>query len=591
MEYSDSCISISKIRLHSVFNNLFPKSPSVLNALKLHIQAHGFDDAFPLILAYGPWTEHDVLLDGHSRHQVCEELGLEEAPVVRRFFETEDEALEYMIHIQKDRRNLTDAEIVNCVATLDQRQTAGRHKKLASLEANFPTGKSAERTATILGVSRAKVERVRTILKHGDDEIKRSLQSGTSINKVYKEIQMKRSKSNGSIIEALQEVPEHVSLRMAPVEKVQAIDNGLEEDHDNLETLKAAHDSACNEIHVLTEPSIVPTCWALKVIDGFDPCCVDYIIVGQGTPPTTVSETQQVFLAPGTAPAQTEPSDTEDASNEEICPPTPAVEPIPVNPENLDDDGWYDLEQAWAKDIPGFVPDAPEDNAVGSITEGASFEQSSSVEPDMTHVPTDTNSIGLTAEVKTEATLDPRIAQILDLKAKDISNVIVKFLIRQGVCRIGSLGKILIDRDRLLSYLLERDANTLDGFTGLLTEFKAAPYIALPPDDDLQLELHHNFFDYPFGARWFWEQCSMKDDEGFLLSEGGFGANLLAFMAQHGLESLQDVVRRVAEIHEELRPRNSVSAGPDPQPFFSTSLNQYFAKRVDTPNTVALSAG
>ena len=51
--------------------------------------------AFPLILAYGPWTEHDVLLDGHSRQQVCEELGLEEAPVVRRYFDTEDTALEY----------------------------------------------------------------------------------------------------------------------------------------------------------------------------------------------------------------------------------------------------------------------------------------------------------------------------------------------------------------------------------------------------------------------------------------------------------------------------------------------------------------
>ena len=194
MDVDDSRIPLKEIRLHDAFNNLFPKRTHVLEALKKDIQANGFDEAFPLILAYGPWIDHDVLLDGHSRHQVCEELGLEEAPVVRRFFETEDEALEYMIHVQKDRRNLTDAEIVNCVATLDQRQTAGRHKKLASSEANFPTGKSAERTATILGVSRNKIEKARTVLRHGDDEIKQSLQSGTSINKAYKEIQMKRSK-------------------------------------------------------------------------------------------------------------------------------------------------------------------------------------------------------------------------------------------------------------------------------------------------------------------------------------------------------------------------------------------------------------
>ena len=94
----------------------------------------------------------------------------------------------------------------------------------------------------------------------------------------------------------------------------------VEKDHDNLEIFDVAHDSASNEIHPLTEASTVPKCWGLKILEGFDPCCLDYIIVGQGTPPTSVSQTQQVFLAPWTAPAQPEASDTEDAENEEIFP-------------------------------------------------------------------------------------------------------------------------------------------------------------------------------------------------------------------------------------------------------------------------------
>ena len=153
-----------EIRIHSTFDALFPKRPHVLDGLKKHIQDHGFDDAFPLILAYGPWTEHDVLLDGHCRRQVCEELGLETVPVVRRYFETEDAALEYMIHVQKDRRNLTDAEIVTCVATFDARKDPYFHGNqhvpgLAQRCATPPSGKSAEKTAEVLALASGKWNR------------------------------------------------------------------------------------------------------------------------------------------------------------------------------------------------------------------------------------------------------------------------------------------------------------------------------------------------------------------------------------------------------------------------------------------------
>jgi hypothetical protein len=57
----------------------------------------------------------------------------------------EDEALEYAIARQRDRRSLTksqiSAHIARAVAALDARRVAGRPEKLASAEAN--SGKSA----------------------------------------------------------------------------------------------------------------------------------------------------------------------------------------------------------------------------------------------------------------------------------------------------------------------------------------------------------------------------------------------------------------------------------------------------------------
>ena len=187
-------------------------------------------------------------------------------------------------------------------------------------------------------------------------------------------------------------------------------------------------------------------------------------------------------------------------------------------------------------------------------------ETVSAQEEGMSEMTTDTETLAPAGETVTQTVLDPRIVQVLDRKATGDGNVIVKFLKRQGLFRINNFGTVRIDREGLLSYLLERDANSLEGFSRLVAEFKSSPQFNLPPDEDLQIDLHNNFFDYPYGAQWFWEECRVKDDNGLLLREGGFGANRLTFMAQHGLKNLDDVVQKVAQMHDELRPSPSVSS-------------------------------
>ena len=160
----------------------------------------GFQDLDRLTQGFHPgdsiimWAERGVVIDGHTRLAAAKNLGLEEVPVYEKSFADEDAALRYAIHNQRNRRNLTDVEIIRCIEALDRRKQAGRpSEKLASKKANFKKGKSAQETAKLVGTSRAKVERVRTVLEHAEEPVKEAVKAGEmSINRAYQETQETR---------------------------------------------------------------------------------------------------------------------------------------------------------------------------------------------------------------------------------------------------------------------------------------------------------------------------------------------------------------------------------------------------------------
>jgi ParB family chromosome partitioning protein len=182
-------MKISQIKTKAPFNELFPINPEVLSAVKAHIETHGYDESQPIVI----WEEEAVVVDGHSRLQAAMDLGLEEVPVHMKSFQVEDAALEYAIHNQRDRRNLTDAEFARCVAAVDKLREAGRPpKELASSEANLDKGKSAAKTAKAVGGSRAKVERTRAALS--DPEVAEEVKTGKiSINQGAKKARAKKA--------------------------------------------------------------------------------------------------------------------------------------------------------------------------------------------------------------------------------------------------------------------------------------------------------------------------------------------------------------------------------------------------------------
>lgn len=199
------------------FSILFPKRPLVVNAIKEHMEEYGFDSAFPLVLAEGPWTDEPVLIDGHTRLEVADDICITNIPTITKFFKTEDDALEYAIHNQRDRRSLTDTEIFSCLEVLNQRKQrgglrdmavdpdTGRFTAKAPSGANadtlfeppaptdqsfIPTGKSSVKAAEMLGISPRKVERARAVMAEDTPpEIKKAVLSGEkSINRAYEEV-------------------------------------------------------------------------------------------------------------------------------------------------------------------------------------------------------------------------------------------------------------------------------------------------------------------------------------------------------------------------------------------------------------------
>jgi len=146
------------------FSSLFPIRETVLSEIIDDMNGNGFDNSHPIVV----WNM--TVVDGHTRLRAAIAAGIEMVPIVSRIFEDECEALEYAIRSQRNRRNLTDWELLQCLQKLDFRRPRGRNSKAH--------GKSCLPVAEALGISCKKVEKLRTIMDHGSDEIKEALRLG-----------------------------------------------------------------------------------------------------------------------------------------------------------------------------------------------------------------------------------------------------------------------------------------------------------------------------------------------------------------------------------------------------------------------------
>lgn len=183
---------VSDLKIQEPFDGLFNIKKKTLSGIMGSISEKGFDEACPVVL----WKDTNIVVDGITRCKAAVELRLQEVPTIEKEFADQAEALEYAIGCQRNRRNITDGELLKCIEVLDTQYKRG---KKASGDANKDTnGKSSEKTAEAVGTSTRKVEKARTVLNKADEQTKQDvLDNKKSINKAYNEVQDKEKKKNG----------------------------------------------------------------------------------------------------------------------------------------------------------------------------------------------------------------------------------------------------------------------------------------------------------------------------------------------------------------------------------------------------------
>lgn len=183
--------SVGEIRMAAPFSDLFAALPAKVTGIATDMRANGFDAAHPVVV----WQETGLLIDGHCRVLAARIAGIDSVPVVYRTFEDEDAALDYAIHTQMGRRNLTDADIFCLVQQLDKRRQRGGDRRSEKAAINAPDGaidpavRSSQETADRIGVSPRTVERVRHVIDVGDARVIEAVKAGDmTIHKAAKDV-------------------------------------------------------------------------------------------------------------------------------------------------------------------------------------------------------------------------------------------------------------------------------------------------------------------------------------------------------------------------------------------------------------------
>lgn len=175
-------MDISTLKFDKEFKELFSQEPEKVDRIYRDIQINGFDKSQPLII-----TKDGRIIDGNSRYLAATKAGIQFIPVVVKQFNSKDEALKYELHLQLDRRNLSDAEIMKMFQKLEAM------KAEAKAQGNSTEEYSDVEMSKILNKSPRQVQKLREISKKADTKTIDKVTSGElSINQAHSSIKEKK---------------------------------------------------------------------------------------------------------------------------------------------------------------------------------------------------------------------------------------------------------------------------------------------------------------------------------------------------------------------------------------------------------------
>ena len=195
---------IEEVKTHPLFEGLFTMNAELLAKIEQNMREENYDDSQPIILVTWEGQDQPVCLDGHTRLKAATNVGIEEISVYSYEFETEEDAFEYAVRLQSNRRNLTDGDLIHCIERLHQGMPRGGDRRSPDAKESIPQrcgnddGRSAgaKRTADLLNISCRKVEQALTVIRHGSSDTKDAvLGNEISINRAYQKTQRERKKA------------------------------------------------------------------------------------------------------------------------------------------------------------------------------------------------------------------------------------------------------------------------------------------------------------------------------------------------------------------------------------------------------------
>lgn len=167
------------------FKNMYTQNANKVNRILENIEQNGFDKSQNLIaLADGS------LIDGNSRllaiqqfNKLHPENKIETVPVVIKEFKDKEDALKYEVHLNTDRRSITDGDLFTSFSTLN-----GFKEKLKSAGKNTEEY-SDKNLAEMLNVSERQISKLRYIYKYATAKLKEQIiNNECSINVAEQEI-------------------------------------------------------------------------------------------------------------------------------------------------------------------------------------------------------------------------------------------------------------------------------------------------------------------------------------------------------------------------------------------------------------------
>lgn len=186
-----------EFKILPTFQNLFQRDETTINLLQDSMDKRGYDEKYPLLLADGLWTDIPILIDGHTRLQIAEELKL--IPSFNTWTcISEFAALDRVVMEQTCRRNLTPKDLRSYIHAHENlcriHTIRGEDGKFIKSDEKRK-GRLSARLSRLFGISRQIVEDELIVAFYGNETIREEINNGErSLKTAADEIRSRRKK-------------------------------------------------------------------------------------------------------------------------------------------------------------------------------------------------------------------------------------------------------------------------------------------------------------------------------------------------------------------------------------------------------------